>query len=92
MTATLIVAVIAAVPPTLAALLAFFGTRRSDRVAVEERAATFALSLENLQATVGRVESTVDRVEQGVVDLRGVVTDLKERVARLEGARLGTAG
>ena len=77
MKATLIVAVIAAVPPTLAALLAFFGTRHSDRFAVEERAATFALSLENLQATVGRVESTVDRVEQGVVDLR-------ERVARLE--------
>lgn len=77
MTATLIVAAIAAVPPTLAALLAFFGTRRSDRVAVQERAATFALSLETLQTTVGRVESTVGRVEQGVVDLR-------ERVARLE--------
>jgi hypothetical protein len=75
-----LVAVVAAWPPTLAALLSFVVARSSDRRAAQERAAVTAQSLDHLGAAVGRVEATVERVEAGVCDLR-------ERVARLEGAR-----
>lgn len=75
----MLVASIAAGPPTLAAMLAFFSTRSSDRVAARERSATLTQSLEGLGTAVGRIESSVERVEVGVVELR-------ERVARLEGA------
>ncbi|HSH58154.1 MAG TPA: hypothetical protein VK988_00645 [Acidimicrobiales bacterium] len=80
MRAAVLVASIAAGPPTLAALLAFFSSRSSARQGVQERSAVVAQSLENVHAAVGRVEATVDRVETGVIELR-------ERVARLEGAQ-----
>lgn len=80
MKAAVLVAAIAATPPTLAAMLAFFSSRSSDRVAARERSATLAQSLDSLGTAVGRIESTVERVEVGVVELR-------ERVARLEGAQ-----
>ena len=80
MKAAVLVAAIASGPPTLAALLAFFSSRSSLRQGMQERTAVVAQSLENLPAAVARVETTVDRVETGV-------TELRERVARLEGAR-----
>jgi hypothetical protein len=76
--ATIVVALIAATPPTLAATLAFFAARGQDRVAVAERAATVAQSLHYLRSAVGRVEASVGRVEDGVGELR-------ERVAHIEG-------
>lgn len=80
MTGSILVAAIVAAPPTLAATLAFLAARASDRTAARERASTVALSLDNLRTAVTRVESTVDRIDAGVIELR-------ERVARLEGAR-----
>lgn len=66
----MLVAVVAATPPTVAALLAFFATRSSHRLAVEERAATVAQSLDSLATALGRIESAGERVEAGVVELR----------------------
>lgn len=76
----MIVAVIASTPPTLAAMVAFFASRSSARLATQERAASVGQSLDTLEAAVARIESGVERVECGVVELR-------ERVARLEGAQ-----
>lgn len=81
MTAAVIVALVAAVPPTLAALFTFAAARSSDRRVGQERAAVVDQSLESLHSSVDRVGQAVERVE-------GVVTDLRERVARLEGARV----
>jgi len=76
----LIVAVVAAWPPTLAAVLTFLAARSSDRRAADERVAVVAQSIDTLGTAVARVDDAVERVEAGVVELR-------ERVARLEGAR-----
>lgn len=80
MKGAVLVAAIAAGPPTLAAVLAFLASRSSTRQGVHERAAVVTQSLESLHAAVTRVEASVERVETGV-------TDLRERVARLEGAQ-----
>jgi hypothetical protein len=80
MRGSVLVAFIAATPPTLAAMLAFFSTRASARMAAHERAAMVAQSLDNLGNALARVEAGVERVETAV-------TDLRERVAHLEGAR-----
>lgn len=80
-----IVAVVAAWPPTLAALLAFLAARASDRRSAAEGTAATAQSLDHLSAAVGRVEAAVEHVESGVCDLR-------ERVARLEGPRQPVGG
>jgi phage shock protein A len=79
-TAAVVVAAVAAVPPTLAAVLTFAAARASDRRAAAERAAAVDQSLDGLHSSVERVGDAVGRVE-------GVVTDLRERVARLEGAQ-----
>jgi hypothetical protein len=78
-TEALVVAAVAAWPPTLAAVLSFLAARSSDRRAVDERAALVAQSLDTLGTTVAHVDAAVERVETGVVELR-------ERVSRLEGA------
>lgn len=80
MRASILVAFIAATPPTVAAMLAFFSARGSTRLAAQERAATVAESLDNLEDAVGRIESSLERVENGLMELR-------ERVAHLEGAQ-----
>jgi outer membrane murein-binding lipoprotein Lpp len=77
---TMLVAVVAAWPPTLAAVLSFVIARSSDRRAAQERAAVTDQRLDHLGTAIGRVEATVERVDTGVGDLR-------ERVARLEGTR-----
>jgi hypothetical protein len=80
MTDGVVVAAVAAVPPTLAAVLTFTAARASDRRAARERAVVVDQSLDSLHSSVGQVADAVGRVE-------GVVTDLRERVARLEGAQ-----
>ena len=75
----LLVALVAATPPTLAAILTFLVARSSSRREGEARAASLAHSFDTLQATVVRIERTVERIDAGVGDLR-------ERVAHLEGA------
>lgn len=80
MSAAIVVAIIAAGPPTLASLLAYVTARSSQRAANRDQAAAVAHSLDTLEDAVTRIESTLGRVEDGVIELR-------ERVARLEGAR-----
>ena len=79
-TDAVVVAAVAAVPPTLAAVLTFAAARASDRRAARERAAVVDQSLGTLQSSLGQVSDAVGRVED-------VVTDLRERVAQLEGAQ-----
>ena len=74
-----LVAVIASTPPTLAAVLGFVASRAAMRHETQRQTAATALSLHALQTTVNRVETTVERIDVGLDDLR-------ERVARLEGA------
>ncbi|MDQ1437489.1 MAG: hypothetical protein QOK43_1118 [Acidimicrobiaceae bacterium] len=80
MRGAVVVAAIAAVPPTLAAVLTFLQARAANRRTAQQDALGVARALGDLQGTVGRVEASVERIDQGVVELR-------ERVARLEGAR-----
>ena len=66
----ILVAIVAAWPPTLAATLTFLAARASDRRASVERAAVTAESLDQLGTAVGRVEAAVERVETGLGDVR----------------------
>lgn len=79
MSSGLVIAVVAATPPTLAAVLTFLAARSATRRENDARALVVTHSLDTLQATVGRIERTVERIDNGVGDLR-------ERVAHLEGA------
>lgn len=81
----IVVAIVAAWPPVLAATLTFLAARAADRRASLERAALTAQSLDQLATAVGRVEAVVERVETGLGDVR-------ERVARLEGGRAPVLG
>jgi len=69
---SVLVAFIAATPPTLAAMLAFFSTRASARVATLERTATVAQSLDNLRTAVDRIESAVDLVNHDHLHTTGL--------------------
>lgn len=71
MKATIIVAVIAAFPPTLAAVLGFLSNRRSIRRTVGEPVGVPLVDI------VVRLESKIDRVLEAQADAR-------ERLARLE--------
>lgn len=82
MRTAVLAALIAAVPPTLAAALTFFQARAANRRAAEHDALGVAQIVGELQGTVARIEATVERVDEGV-------TDLRERVARLEGPHAG---
>lgn len=72
MSQELLVAVVAAVPPTLAALLGYLGNRRSIRRSVGNSPGV------PLTKVVARIESKVDKLVEGQAQIR-------ERVARLEG-------
>lgn len=85
MSTEIVVAIVAAWPPVLAATLTFLAARAADRRASLERAALTAQSLDQLATAVGRVEAVVERVETGLGDVR-------ERVARLEGGRAPVVG
>ena len=78
MTTAIVVALIAATPPTLAALLAYLQARATNREQKLDAAAGLKPAVESLAATVNRVEASVGRID-------GAVADIRERVARLEG-------
>ena len=82
MRTAVLAAVIAAIPPTLAAVLTFFQARAANRRAAEHDALGLARVVGEMQGAVVRIEATVERVDEGVADLR-------ERVARLEGPHAG---
>lgn len=77
------VALIAALPPTLAALLAYAQGRSAQRAASDQRSADTAPTLEILGSAIEGVQATTERVEAGVGELR-------ERISRLEGAVLAS--
>lgn len=79
MSSGLVTAVVAATPPTLAAILTFFAARSAARRENDARALVVTHALDTLQGSVGRIERSVERIDAGVGDLR-------ERVAHLEGA------
>lgn len=74
MSAEMWVAVIAALPPTLAALLGYLGNRRSIRRSVGNSPGV------PLNKIVARIESKVDALVEGQAAIR-------ELLARLEGER-----
>jgi hypothetical protein len=71
----LLVAVVAGVPPTLAAVLGYLGNRRSIRRSLGNSPGV------PLSKVVARIESKVDKLVEGQAQIR-------ERVARLEGRAL----
>lgn len=73
-----VVAVMAAGPPTVAALLAHLQARAARREAAAERTRGVAHALDVVGADLSRLEATVARIDGGVLDVR-------ERLARLEG-------
>ena len=78
MRTAVVAALVAAVPPTVAALLTFLQARATNRRAAEQDAVGVARILGEMGGTIERIEATVERLDDGV-------TDLRERVARLEG-------
>lgn len=82
MTSAVIVALIAAAPPTLAALVTYLQARAAQRAASEERKSATERTLEVLGAAIDRLQVATDRIDGGVADLR-------ERVGRLEGGLAG---
>lgn len=74
MSGEILIAFIAAVPPTLAALLGYLGNRRAIRRSIGN-SPTIPLS-----KVVHRIESKVDQLIEGQASIR-------ERLARLEGER-----
>lgn len=62
----IVVAIVAAWPPVLAATLTFLAARAADRRASLERAALTAQSLDQLAAAVGRVEAVVGARRDGL--------------------------
>jgi hypothetical protein len=77
-----VVALIAATPPTVGALLTYVQARVAQREAARDRASATARTLEILGGAIERLQETTDRVETGIADLR-------ERVGHLEGAAMG---
>lgn len=75
MSQELFVAVVAALPPTIAAVLGYLGNRRSIRRSLGNSPGV------PLSKVVARIESKVDKLVEGQGQIR-------ERVARLEGRAL----
>jgi hypothetical protein len=85
MTAAIVVAVIAAMPPTIGVILTYLQARAARREASHERMCATTSSLSVLSTAIERLQGTADRVEAGIADLR-------ERVGRLEGAAISPRG
>lgn len=79
MSAEMWVAIIAALPPTIAALLGYLGNRRSIRRSVGNSPGVPLIKI------VARIESKVDALVEGQ-------TAIRERLARLEGERTNRHG
>lgn len=84
MTKTVLVALIAASPPTIGVLLTYLQARSVQREASRERMSATARTIEVLGGAIGRLQETTQRVESGVADLR-------DRVGRLEGGAAAEA-
>ncbi len=79
MSEEVITALIAATPPTIAAVLGYLATKRSLRRSVgTSPGLPLAKVIERVDVKVDRVDSKVDRVIDGQAQIR-------ERLARLEG-------
>jgi hypothetical protein len=74
-----VVTVIAAIPPTLAAILGFLATKRSLRRSVGASPGV------SLAAVLRRIDTKVERVEAKVDRLGEANAEMRERLARLEG-------
>ncbi|MDP9232977.1 MAG: hypothetical protein M3P01_00280 [Actinomycetota bacterium] len=73
------IAVIAAAPPTLAAILGFFANRRSLRRSLgASPGASLAAVIRSVDTKVERIEAKVDGLVEGQSEIR-------ERLAHLEG-------
>lgn len=81
MTSEVVIAMIAAIPPTLAAILGFLANRRSLRRSVGvSKGVPLAAVIRSVDTKVERIEAKVDRLGEGQADVR-------ERLAHLEGER-----
>lgn len=79
MTSEVVIAMIAAIPPTLAAILGFLANRRSLRRSVGvSTGVPLAAVIRSVDTKVERIEAKVDRLGEGQADVR-------ERLAHLEG-------
>jgi hypothetical protein len=73
------IAVIAAVPPTLAAILGFLANRRSLRRSIGGNPGVpLASVMQRTETKIDRIDAKVDRLAEGQAQVR-------ERLARLEG-------
>jgi hypothetical protein len=90
----LIVALVAAPPPTLAAILTFIAARSATRRKSDVRALVVTHSLDTLQASVGRIENTIGRIDAGVVTCESASLISKARAKRelLQTAKRDNAG
>jgi hypothetical protein len=89
LTVAIVVALIAAMPPTIGVILTYTQARSARREASYERASATARTLDVLGAAIERLQTTTERVEAGVVDLRERVGRLEGVVANEERRRLG---
>lgn len=81
MTSEIVIAMIAAIPPTLAVILGFLANRRSLRRSIGGSTGVPLVSvIRGMDSKVERIESKVDRLGEGQADVR-------ERLAHLEGER-----
>ena len=83
MSEAVMVALIAAAPPTVAAILGYLANRRSLRRSVGARPGIpLSRARERVETKVDRIEDKLDRLAEGQ-------TAVRERVARIEGEQNG---
>lgn len=83
MKSEIVVAAMAAIPPTLAAILGFLANRRSFRRSLgTSPRVPLAAVIKSVDTKVERIEAKVDGLGEGQADVR-------ERLAHLEGERQG---
>jgi hypothetical protein len=75
----IVISIIAAMPPTLAAILGFFANRRSLRRSLgASPGASLAAVVRSVDTKVERIEAKIDRLAEGQSEIR-------ERLAHVEG-------
>jgi len=92
MTSAALAAGVAAVPPTLAALLAFANARATRRLADAQAQAGIDRKIDALGQAAGRSEAALEHLAGAVGRLAEGQCQLIERVARIEGALGGPRG
>jgi len=86
MSAGVLAAGVASVPPTLAALLAFVNARAARRQADTQARAGLAAKIDSLGGVAARTEAGLGQLTVAVGRLGEGQAQLGQRVARLEGA------